>query len=955
MHTKKAAIIGAVVLLLGLGALLALPYLIDVNQYRGRVQAALQERLGREISLGEIHLSLLPPGLRVDEVVIGEDRGLQTGRPFARVQQFYVSPRLLPLLGGRFELRSVELRRPVIELVRTASGEWNFSSLGASEAAATEDSGGGGTGFALNRLVITDGQLALSDQQDPDAGRAIYENIDVRLDDFAPDEEFDVMVAVTLPGEGAQLLTVNGTGGPIAQDAIATTPFDGTIELEDVSISGVQQFLKAEALEGTDASISGEADLRNEAGRLTVEGSLDLADARARGVAIEYPIAAGFNLTHDSSSQVLTIDTGTVRLGDTPLSLTGRVNLAPETPELDVRATASDASLAEAARLASAFGVAFGSGTEVDGTLDADVQARGPATLPALEGRVQLRNVSISGADIPQPVRTDAVDLALTPEEIRSNEFAVGTGGTSVTVRGAVRQYTTSAPSIDARMRTTGADVGELINVAHAWGVEAAEGLRGTGRLTLDVHATGPTDALTFSGSGALSEATFHSPAIAQPVGVRSARLSFDRDAAILDELVASFGKTTAEGRLAVRNFAAPQLQFALSADTIDVAEIQQLMSGAPETDTTSPAPAPDEDGLLRRTTGSGTIRVGSIVHNALVLEDVQATATLDRGLVSLDPLTAMLFDGRHRGAIVMDARTSPATFSVASNLEQVDANRLASAMTSLRDVIYGALGTRLRLEFAAADGARLARSLNGSMGLNLAQGRIANVNIMQEIGNIAQFVAGGAPDERTTQIAGLSGNFTITDGVARTDDLTASIESGTVGAVGTIDLADQSLDLHLTAVLSRESSARVGGTTVGGFLSTALANQQGELVIPMRVTGTAQQPRFAPDVEQVAQMKLRNLVPSLRDPQALTSGVLGAIGGGNQQEGGAAGGRIRDLVGAITGREKPKEGEDPPPAPPPQGQEPAEPEEPRQDPGSRIEDALRGILGGRQKPPPEK
>jgi hypothetical protein len=72
---------------------------------------------------------------------------------------------------------------------------------------------------------------------------------------------------------------------------------------------------------------------------------------------------------------------------------------------------------------------------------------------------------------------------------------------------------------------------------------------------------------------------------------------------------------------------------------------------------------------------------------------------------------------------------------------------------------------------------------------------------------------------------------------------------------------------MRLMAVLTREYSQRVGGTTIGGFMNTALPNQDGGLIVPVLMTGTMQEPRFAPDVKRVAEMKLRNLVPSLRGP----------------------------------------------------------------------------------------
>ena len=49
---RKLAIVIVVVVVLVAGMVLALPHLVDVNQYRGQVQAELQQRLNRPVQLG---------------------------------------------------------------------------------------------------------------------------------------------------------------------------------------------------------------------------------------------------------------------------------------------------------------------------------------------------------------------------------------------------------------------------------------------------------------------------------------------------------------------------------------------------------------------------------------------------------------------------------------------------------------------------------------------------------------------------------------------------------------------------------------------------------------------------------------------------------------------------------------------------------------------------------------
>jgi AsmA protein len=421
--------------------------------------------------------------------------------------------------------------------------------------------------------------------------------------------------------------------------------------------------------------------------------------------------------------------------------------------------------------------------------------------------------------------------------------------------------------------------------------------------------------------------------------------VTFASDAMTLDGLQVTLGKTTAEGRVSVRRFTAPVVDFQLAANTLDVVEMQQLLAPAPaRAVAATPAAATAGDtSLLTATTGTGRLRVGTITNGPLVLENVQATVVLDRGVIRLDPLTAAVYGGRHSGAIVVDASRTPATFSVTCQLELVDANKLASATTSLRDVLYGALASSLRVSASTNGVEGIAKSLNGTLSLNLPNGRLAKMDLLQEMANIGRFVTGRANAERATQIAALTGTFLVTNGVARTDDLRASLDGGMLGATGTINLVDQSVNMRLAAVLSREASQRAGGSRIGGFMTTALANEQGELVVPMLLSGTMSQPRFAPDVQRIAEMKLKNLVPTLRSP-----GSLGA------------------LLGAVTGRggaERPAAppGSDAPAAPSPDGAAGTAPEAgappPASTPADQIQDALRGLLGGRRRaaPPPPK
>src|SRR5437660_4836705 len=126
---RKALKVFAGLLVLLIVVLLAAPFFLDVNKYHDRIQTELQKKLGRQVSLGTMHLSLIPFAVKVENAVIAEDPNFTKGKNFAEAKELYVTAPLMPLLHGDVQIQSLELRQPKIELIRNAQGVWNFASL----------------------------------------------------------------------------------------------------------------------------------------------------------------------------------------------------------------------------------------------------------------------------------------------------------------------------------------------------------------------------------------------------------------------------------------------------------------------------------------------------------------------------------------------------------------------------------------------------------------------------------------------------------------------------------------------------------------------------------------------------------------------------------------------------------------------------------------------------------
>src|SRR5215831_2484630 len=120
----------AIVMAILVVAVISLPFLINVNQFKPMLESELSTALNREVKLGNLKLSLLAGEVTADDLSVAEDEAF--GKPaFVSAKALNVGAEIWPFLMSRkLNVTYLTIDQPQVVLVQAPSGTWNFSSLG---------------------------------------------------------------------------------------------------------------------------------------------------------------------------------------------------------------------------------------------------------------------------------------------------------------------------------------------------------------------------------------------------------------------------------------------------------------------------------------------------------------------------------------------------------------------------------------------------------------------------------------------------------------------------------------------------------------------------------------------------------------------------------------------------------------------------------------------------------
>lgn len=388
---RKLLIAVGIVVALLIVAAIALPFFVNADSFRPRIEAQLNQALGRQVHIGKLSFSLLAGGVSAEDLSISEDPAFGT-KPFLTAKSLDVGVDLGALIFSHaLHVRSLTLVDPQISLLHTPAGKWNFSSLGGKSNGNSSSS----PDFTVQTLRIVNGKIVAGEPRGEK-----YEYSDVSLD--ASNISYTSPIPFTLEANtpGAGKLKVEGHAGPMDREDSSRTPLQATVNVTGMDL----------AKTGFVGPQSGLAGLLDYNGTATSDGITLHSDGTAKvdqlrlvkaGAPARQPVTVQYATDYDLKRNTGVLNSGDVKTGSSTSRISGNYDAHGPDTIVHMKLTGKDLPIQDVAGLLPALGIALPAGSSLQGgSVTADLGLDGPVDRLVTAGTLALSNVKLAGFNL---------------------------------------------------------------------------------------------------------------------------------------------------------------------------------------------------------------------------------------------------------------------------------------------------------------------------------------------------------------------------------------------------------------------------------------------------------------------------------------------------------------------------------------------------------------------------
>ena len=199
-------------------ALIAIPFFVDVNDYKPEIRQAVYDATGRNLNIGNIKLSLFPwVGFTLTDISLDNAKGFSPAH-MLEVESIDIKVALIPLLDQQVEVKRFDLEQPKIWLSQDENGNNNWSDLQQKSVApeqtsttatpTNQSSAMPAIAFEAKLLQLLNGQVFWEDSK----GKLALQNVDLKITDLQLQQPIGINLSAELAGNPVH---ITGQVGPI--------------------------------------------------------------------------------------------------------------------------------------------------------------------------------------------------------------------------------------------------------------------------------------------------------------------------------------------------------------------------------------------------------------------------------------------------------------------------------------------------------------------------------------------------------------------------------------------------------------------------------------------------------------------------------------------------------------------------------------------------------------------
>jgi hypothetical protein len=861
------------------------------DRLKSTVMPHVNEAVGRTVEVESMSLTFFStfpqPGISINKMSVP---GATETDTLLSLDQLVASVELFSLMGDQINISEIALRNPTFTYTINQDGSTNLDFLMSDEEAQQDTS----AGYAINipYFELTGGTFRYRDATT---------NTSVSLDDLNANIslQYADLIRSTVDLElGGLSATVGETtyfnGLPLSLSQQSTVDIDNeklTLDNGTFSIRGLALNLSGSISDWSN-SLSGDLKFRSSSdnfgellrlipeeysqytsgletqGALSIDGTLQgplmgselpdfnmsvaVTDGYIKNPDLPKPIQ-NIQLKANASNKMLSIDIFTAQAGENNMSANGQIaEPMAEAGQLsmDMQANMNLSTINEFYDITQ-FGI-----NKMGGQLQVDATLRGQTNQierAVQSGQISLRNGFISHQSISKPLENITLESTLNGPTLSITKASFTSGNNQLSTSGSISNYLSNNRTLDVTL--TGNAALDQITDYYDLAPSITEL---TGQADLDLQASGPIAnpaEMQFDGQLTVQDVDMEGDALVQPVTNLSGELTLSPTTATLQSLAFNIGSSDIALNGSLQDYmtylksendrtATPNLKGSYESTRLNMDE---LIDWSDTTTAPTPIHLPD-------LSSSVTAQIDTLIVTGVTMTNLDAQAGTNPSQIKLNNASIELLGGSATGSFVWDVpQPNRTNITFNGSLNGLQAGKFFSEYqvlgekSNFHEYITGAFSANVDYsseldEYLEPD--ITTTNMSGNFGMTKArmkghplQTNLASLLKANELNNLAL-------DEWKSTFSLENSIFTIKN---------LRLTSGDIGMElnGTQHMVKNTIDFQTKLFLPSRFKKGIA-SVITKKAADALTQDNGTIMVPLRITGTQENPKIVPDKEVI-------------------------------------------------------------------------------------------------------